>query len=144
MRNVSLIMVGLALLSACSSSNFPPKVIKEKEQIQRIEKDLRAFSLELDRVAVVRMEHGGKHIEVSSMGTVSMPTDNSAGGNFTLLRINKAKDSLILYTRDGSDAYLLEAPFAKLDKGASFDFPVTQQGGEIEKQRIVIHDIIVK
>jgi len=101
--------------------------------------------MDFNHVIVVRLQNGGKRLEVASiMPRVVADVQVSGQHAKTIFRINDTKDGLVLFSRDlrNGKSYRTEMTFSDLKDKKGFAFPVVQPDGSLEEKQYTLERIV--
>lgn len=148
LRSRLLVFSASILVFGCAQ--LPPggdgiTTIDGAEAVIAMQKELEKPSLSLDRVIVIRMTMDGQRVEVASVAPTTIVAQPAAG-NRSIFTLNPARDTLILFTRDGRriKGYRTEIPMSEIQPGKTFRFPVAQDPGEVVDKAFTVDKVIVQ
>ncbi|HEY6895665.1 MAG TPA: hypothetical protein VI279_00250, partial [Rhodocyclaceae bacterium] len=136
-------LLAALLLAACGKDTpVPPPSANDPHAL--LQAEMEKGTMDFSRVVVVRLNRGGKMLEVPSVNptTVAEATLNGAVAK-TIFRINDQRAALVMFSRDlpNAKSFKTEMPFAELQAKGKFTFPVVQADGRLKEEDFSLNKI---
>lgn len=136
----------LAILAACHPADKPATYPATVADVHLIEQEeMEKGALDFSHIVVLRLTREDKRVEVTSLlPAVIAQADVSGQPVKTIFSLNKAGDTLILFSRDirKDSSFKTEIKFDDLEKKRGFVFPVVQADGGLQEQSFKLEKIV--
>lgn len=135
--------LAVVLLAACGKDKpVPPPTANDPHAL--LQAEMEKGTMDFSHVVVVRLNRGGKLLEVPSVNptTVAETMLNGVAAK-TIFRINDQGTALVLFSRDllNAKSFKTEMPFADLQAKGKFTFPVVQADGRLKEEDFSLNKI---
>ena len=132
-------------LSACATPEW--RTITDVKEIAATRATVGKPGLDLSRVIMLRLQRDGQRVEVTSIGpAVIGAAKNGPPGARTYFTFSPERDKLILFGQNVPEfkGFYQEIPFAELQPGKRFRFPVVEDDGSVREQEFTVEKVIIQ
>ena len=145
-RTLAILLIVLGMV-ACATPDW--RTITDVKEIAATRAAVNKASpdLDLSRIIVLRLQLDGQRVEVTSLApSVIGAAKGGPPGARTVFAFTAARDKLVLFGQNVPEfkGFYQEIPFAELQPGKSFRFPVVQEDGSVVEKKFTVEKLIIQ
>ena len=140
------LLLGAVLLGGCDSQPAAKKKRDPNDPHAKVQKEMEDSLLASGKIIIVRLQSGGKRVEVTSILAAEIAEVKVKGEVAkTIFRVNDAGDGLVLFSRDlaKNSSFRTELKFADMERTKGFVFPVVQSDGSLAERSYKLEQIVI-
>ena len=146
-RNTLAALIIALLVTACAAPEW--RTITDVREIAATRTAVNKASSNLDfsRVIVLRLQLDGQRVEVTSLApSVIGAEKGGVPGARTVFAFTPERDKLVLFGQNVPEfkGFHQEIPFAELQPGKNFRFPVVQEDGRVVEKEFTVEKLITQ
>ena len=143
-NTLAALLIGLGL-SACATTEW--RTITDPAEIAATRTTASKVNPDFSKLLILRLQRDGQRVEVTTLApTIVGAAKDGPPGARTLFTFTPERDKLVLFGQNVPEfkGFYQEIPFAELQPGKRFSFPVVQENGSVKEQEFTVEKEITQ